>query len=452
MDNKEHKAVFEGGTAGGYICADIHEGQLPKFLENAVKVSDMPQQQDMLLLSTLTACSWALPNIRLLHDKGSKVYYPNLMTMVVAPPASGKGAMANARRLIEPIDRVLQMIERRAILSDDLNDVNFFESLMECGGNGFMLVTEMDLISKAWKKDSGYSSLFRQAFEHESWSRERHRGAKKVRFNVDEPRLSVVLSGTENQVKPLLGTGENGLACRFLPYIVNDVNLFDVNVLLHGDRYNENGAMIVYDRLASELYNRWRWLLEQQEGHLWSLTDEQANLLGQLITEGETMALERIEKQFVAGKLSKIQAKHMVDAIAAVIHRLAVIVKRIGCVLSMMRLEIGSELPEVIYCQDVDFATMTTIGEKILYHAYVLTEMLVLGENYVARNIYSRSDAEERIENLLAALPEKFNMEAAKRAADELSIPRATLFRYLKKLVEEKRLKHETKDEYQIIK
>jgi len=119
MDNKEHKAIFEGGTAGGYICADIHEGQLPKFLENAVKVSDMPQQQDMLLLSTLTACSWALPNIRLLHDKGSKVYYPNLMTMVVAPPASGKGAMANARRLIEPIDRVLQMIERRAVLVPD---------------------------------------------------------------------------------------------------------------------------------------------------------------------------------------------------------------------------------------------------------------------------------------------------------------------------------------------
>ena len=253
---EEKKVILEGPQGGGYICADIHEGQLPRFLEEAVTVSDMAQQQDMLLLSALTACSWALPHIKLLHDRGSKVYYPNLMTMVVAPPASGKGLMANARKLIEPIDRLLQVFERRAILADDLNDVNFFESLMECEGNGFMLVTEMDLISKSWKKDSGYSSLFRQAFEHESWSRDRHRGNKKVHFEVKEPKLSVVLTGTENQVKPLLGTGENGLACRFWPYILTDVNLFDVNVLLHGDKYSENGAKVVYERLGEELLKR----------------------------------------------------------------------------------------------------------------------------------------------------------------------------------------------------
>ena len=437
---EEKKVILEGPQGGAYICADIHEGQLPKFLEEAVTVSDMAQQQDMLLLSALTACSWALPHIKLLHDRGSKVYYPNLMTMVVAPPASGKGLMANARKLIEPIDRLLQVFERRAILADDLNDVNFFESLMECEGNGFMLVTEMDLISKSWKKDSGYSSLFRQAFEHESWSRDRHRGNKKVHFEVKEPKLSVVLTGTENQVKPLLGTGENGLACRFWPYILTDVNLFDVNVLLHGDKYSENGAKVVYERLGEELLKRWRWLVGQQEDHLWSLTDEQAELMGQLIKEGETMVLERIEKQHAAGKLTMLQAKQMVEAVAAVMHRLAVIVKRIGCVLSMMRLEVGSKLPEVIYCEDVDFATMMSVGEKVLYHAYVLTEMLVLGEKRAEVSVYARSDAEERVEKLLAALPEKFTTREAQDVGLAIDLSERTTRSYISGLLKEKRI------------
>ena len=145
------------------------------------------------------------------------------MTLVMAPPASGKGVMTNAQRLIAPIDQFLQACGRGVTIAADSSSVTFFECLRECGGNAFMMATEIDELSQAMRKDGGiYSSLFRQAFEHETWKRTRYRGQTKIQFVVEQPRLSVLLSGTQDQLKPLLKQGENGLASRFITYLLSD--------------------------------------------------------------------------------------------------------------------------------------------------------------------------------------------------------------------------------------
>ena len=440
----EQHYVFEASEAEGanYLCMGIHEGQLPRFLEEAVRVTDLPHQQDMLLLAALSAASYALPNIKLLHNMGSKVYYPNLMVVVVAPPASGKGTMENANKLIDPIDHFLKTLGMRAKVSASSNEVNFFESLMACGGSGFMLATEIDQLSKEFRKDGGYSTLFRQAFEHESWSRTRYRGGKRIHFELDEPKLSVVLSGTENQLKPLLGQGENGLASRFLPYIVEDVMLFDERVVLHGDKYNENGAKVVYERLGEELFARWKWLRAQEKEHLWSWTEEQAVLFGKLIKEAETLMLDYV------GQKPKAEQPELLKALMAMEHRMAVTLERIGLTLSLLRLEVGSELPDVIYCQDIDFVTIVTLGEKLFLHAYRLTESVLEESSRGVRLLDARIDARERMEELLEKLPDKFQFAKIKGLAEELNITERTLNRYMDELVAAKRIARISKGNY----
>ena len=54
---------------GLYLTTDLEQGQLPEFLTKAISVADEPSQQDMLLLGTLTAASYALPHVKILHGK-----------------------------------------------------------------------------------------------------------------------------------------------------------------------------------------------------------------------------------------------------------------------------------------------------------------------------------------------------------------------------------------------
>lgn len=431
----KHTLVLEVPSDERYICTDIHQGQLPRFLEEAVCVSDLPQQQDMLLLGTLTAYSYALPHIKMLHDNGGRVYYPNLMTLIVAPAASGKGIMNNARLLIEPIDYLLRGIGMRATLATDVTAATFFESLGECGGNAFMMATEMDVLAKAWKKDySDYSTLFRQAYEHEPFSRERYRGKHKVRLEIEQPQLSVLLSGTPNQLKPLIGSGENGLASRFLPYIVNDVMLFDKRVLQNGARYSETSAKVVYERLGKELCARWEWLSQQDHDCIWTLTDQQAQVLGDLVLDAEMVMLEHINS------LQLSNPEPMIKAVVAMTNRMVVTLKRIGLILSAMRLE-PCTLPETLYCSEDDFRTMILLGEKFLRHGFEMTRLLMDGEKPGEMTVRTRSDAADRRDDLLAALPDTFTTEQALQIAEGLSISRITFFRYLKVLTTQGQLK-----------
>ena len=53
--------VFNSPSEDLYLTTNIPEGSLPEFLTKALSVTDEPSQQDMLLLGTLTAASYATP-------------------------------------------------------------------------------------------------------------------------------------------------------------------------------------------------------------------------------------------------------------------------------------------------------------------------------------------------------------------------------------------------------
>ena len=86
------------------ITPNLQPNQLPQLLEQALSVAPEGEMRDMLLLSLLTNCAYALPAMRMLHGHPHHIYSADLLTMIIAPAASGKGIMNYGRTLLQAIE------------------------------------------------------------------------------------------------------------------------------------------------------------------------------------------------------------------------------------------------------------------------------------------------------------------------------------------------------------
>ena len=351
------------------------------------------------------------------------------------------------------------MINRQATIPANCSSAAFTELLANNLGSAFMMETEMDVLSATWKNDySNYSYLFRQAFEHETISRARKApgGAGVNYIEVPNPRLSVLLSGTYNQLKPLIVSRENGLASRFISYVVEDVAPFDRQVFENGDHLLPNGVQAVYDQLAQDLLARWQLLSALDHDILWSLTDEQSAILGDLFEDAENLLFEGLK---------------MPVSFAANFKRLAVSIKRIGIILSALRLDIlnsspkvgevparaeeyeassGKEpsnpsAPSVLYCSDDDFHTLVTLAEKLLRHAARVALALPEEDNPLQATIRQRNT---KASTLLSLLPNKFTTAQAVAIAQNNGIAERTAKQRLTDAVKTGLLRHSQKGKY----
>ena len=86
------------------ITPHIAAGQLPSLLEQALLSTKHAHMRDMLLLSLLTNMGYTMPAMRSQHGLPRHTYGPDLMTMVLAPAASGKGIMNYGRQLLTAVE------------------------------------------------------------------------------------------------------------------------------------------------------------------------------------------------------------------------------------------------------------------------------------------------------------------------------------------------------------
>ena len=260
-----------------YPTSEIPAGQLPPFLERAISVASTPEQKDMLLLSTLSAVSYAMPHVRFLYGDPMRDYFVNLMVAVIAPAASGKGVLSNSEKLLEPIDNFLRSRGKQAILSADTSSRAFFDVLEANGNTGFILETEIDELANTWKqKNNNYSTLLRKCFEHETLRVSRMAGPKGIiSKEIRQPHISMIISGTPRQLAPLMGTGENGLASRFMAYIIKRAPEFNMNVYVSDEREAAHAENPVFEQLSQELFERWQYLSGLSRNLYWKLRPEQ---------------------------------------------------------------------------------------------------------------------------------------------------------------------------------
>ena len=405
------------------ITTNLKPNQLPKLLEQALSVAPEGETRDMLLLSLLTNCGYALPAMRMLHGRPHHTYCPELLTMVVAPAASGKGIMNYGRLLLQAIEGANG---KQVYIPANSSASALLKVMDEYEGRGIVFATEMDTLTQTLRAAYGqFGDIVRCIFEHETVSQLRRQNNEFI--EIRNPRIAMLLSGTPNQVAPLLRNRENGLMSRFGCYVVNSRMEFNDNVWDVKEEGNMPSEAVLYDRLASELGDRYLWM--ETAGHecYFYLTDAQLKTIKRMFrSEYDTYSHE------------------FGDLFDASLKRMPVIMKRIGMILTGLRLDMTKPLPERVVCAEEDFQTMLLIGHKLLMHAAMVFQMMPelkatpvgeIGGNMLQKQFFQM-------------LPTDFTKQDAVKQAEVLGISEDTMKRWLTKYTQSNDLQRVEQGKY----
>ncbi len=414
--------------------------KLPGLLAKACSVFVEKRERDVYLTGALGVLSGCMPNTSGAYDR--RVTYPNLYTFIIAPAASGKGMLAYAK--------ILGMARHSQLLSDSRKDIEAYKKekqryevsqynfrkgkipnppkepevkplkvlfipansssamlirqLQSNASNGILFETEADTLGNVLKQDwGGYSDILRKAAHHECISYSRKQNDEFV--EITTPRLSVVLSGTPNQVISLIPSVEDGLFSRFLFYIFDiEVVWRDVSPAGADTNFREH-----FKNLSEEVLEMISFL--EKHPTEFNLRKDQWAFLNDSFGK----ALQRINKRVGQGALS-------------IVKRLGLISFRIAMILSSIRKFENKNTQPKLHCQGDDFHTAISLAETYLEHALYLYEQLPQSE------FSAMSGLSEKKKQLYQLLPDQFKRKQAVEQGKQFGLSERTIDRLLKKL------------------
>ncbi|MBP2619092.1 DUF3987 domain-containing protein [Chryseobacterium jejuense] len=407
---------------GGVINELIEEGvyrRLPKILQNITNPFT-GRERDIILTSAIGVLSACLPNLYGVYD-GDKIY-SNLYVMIIAPAASGKGVMNKSRILIDEIhDKVLKdsiniqkncKEEKKKSKEKDSDDCPSLEikilpanistaemyTYMGASNHGLLIMeSEADTMSNMLNNDwSNYSDILRKCFHHEPISISRK--VEKIFEDIKEPKLSLVMSGTPEQLKTLIKSKENGLYSRFIVYTFDEISQFK-NVFSKGTRNNnavfEEEAKIVF-KLYAALADPTRKEVELK------FTENQVEKFLKELTVMHGVILDSHPQSFISN-----------------LNRHGLILFRIAMILTALRnidniLAPGMKRQELI-CSNLDFILALRITKTFLKHSLV------------TYNSFDDGILSENDEKLLFELSNPFTRAQAVELGKKHDIPERTI-------------------------
>lgn len=317
----------------------------PEFLQRITDCGDSPAQRDILLLGTLTVIGSTLNRLVSIMY-GRKRKYPCLQTFIIAPPASGKGALTWVRRLAEPLhDDMMKTYNEKLkeyrsekvhwdtlgkqrastpepeqprmkmfLIAGDNSGTGILENLIDADGVGLVCETEADTVSAAIGSDYGHwSDTLRKSYDHERLAFNR-RTNHEYR-ECEKSFLSVLLSGTPAQVKPLIPTAENGLFSRQLFYCMPAIDEWQ-------DQFSLSDTD--YDTRFTAWGRQWKELLD-------ALTGSASNIRLKLTDEQKNEFNTHFARVF--GRAGAVHG----DSMRSTVARIAVNVCRMLCITALLR-------------------------------------------------------------------------------------------------------------------
>lgn len=455
----------------------------PPFIKQMIDCGNYIAQRDILLLGVFTVLGGTLnKRVRVLY--GQKYMYPCLQTFIVAPPASGKGALTWVRRLAEPIHEEMMarykdslknyreeknrwdsLGKKRSetpepeqpplkmfLIAGDNSGTGILENLIEADGVGLICETEADTVSTAIGADHGHwSDTLRKCHDHErlAFNRRTNREYRECPASY----LSVLLSGTPAQVRPLIPSAENGLFSRQLFYRMPPIDEW-------ADQFEQGDEDM--DSLFSDWGKQWKMLVDYLR--------ERVNIIQFHLSDTQK---EQFNSCFArifghAGLSYGYPMRSSVARIAINICRIASVVAFLRSVESLLipqaildsqfsilncpGLSPALEIPEEnvrdgivpsleLRINDDDFKAVLSLVEPLYRHSAGILSLLPSDE-------VPRSRTPTPQEALFAALPLSFNRQQALEEAERNNIPTATLDTCLKRMQERGTLEKNGRGEY----
>ncbi|MEI2759621.1 MAG: DUF3987 domain-containing protein [Bacteroidia bacterium] len=409
---------------------------LPLLLKDGARAFTDKRKRDVFFTGAISIISGCLPNVTGVYFQ--ERVYPHLYTFIIAPAASGKGVLKNAKRLADKYhQKILQQSRDAQKIHDnemsdfkqlersrkkgepspekpkappfkiifipaDCSKARMIEHLKANDGQGIICETEADTMSGAKKQDWGdYSTILRAAFHHETVSSTRKTDNQYDEIN--EPRLAVALSGTPAQAPRLLSSAEDGLFSRFLFYAYkNCIEWQDPSPKSNGVVYNDHFEALSVQVL--ELIS----LLELSPTTV-ELTEEQ---------------WQRINTDFPV-MLSEVVTFTSEDA-AGVVYRLGLIFFRLCMIFSALRKFENGEMSSTIICTDEDFNTVMQIVQTYLDHS------LLMFNNLPKQNEPMQFQSGDGKRRFFEALPQEFTRKEATEIGTKFKLSARTVDDVLK--------------------
>lgn len=412
-----------------HIVENMDVNNLPELMKSVLSLAHTPAEKDMLLMSALTACSGVLPNLYFKYGIGAKRYYPNLQLFIVGSAACGKGIANLALELVKPIHEANPLI-----IPGDATYPAFYQTLAKQKGRGYIHESEGSVITDIWRSSTvNYNTALRKAAEHETISRARCKEASVI----ENPQLSMVLTGTFSQYHALVPSIENGYFSRLLTLIVDEHQAFNSQYVQPSESSDET-----VKTCAEQLYHLYEKLLFSKPREF-RLTPDQRTRLGHHLETAYPTLIRMLGEDF-----------------HSVVLRMAVHIERIALILSALRScsprysaeqepsSISSVIivpsaknwdsdnsslsgardvrPENLVCSDLDYATAELIGNKLILHMAQAYQLIKGTEKIEAPKVKPL----DQKAILLSLLPAEFGHAILVKEAATQGIPARTAERW----------------------
>ena len=202
--------------------------RLPQLLQDILSIDQNSNdfQKKVQLLSTLTSIGTVIPKFQCVN-RNQKLMSPNLYAVILGAPGSGKSkidvGMTIMTKTEEAIKQMISLSQidpdlpsKCVIIPSNITRQRLIQHLSVNGSHSPNLLysTEMDNMKSTLKENStGFSEELRKAFEHEKINYSIKTG--NLTYTIDHPNLSLLISGTLDQVVGYLNV-DNGLFSRAL--------------------------------------------------------------------------------------------------------------------------------------------------------------------------------------------------------------------------------------------
>lgn len=331
------------------IVEHLDMQKLPESVQQMISLASTPEEQDIILMATLTAASACMPNLYFHYGPTGKKYYANLQCFILAAAASGKGIANQALEMVRVIDEQYPML-----IAGDSTLPAFYKALQEQNGCGYLHESEGSVITDIWKTStSNYNTALRKAAEHEPISRNRVKKASEI----SSPRLSMLLTGTFGQYRALVPSVENGYFSRLLTVVIKGSHAFDKRYVS-----SKSAQSVIPQQVGHHLLRVYESLMNAGERE-WSLTDTQKIRLG-----------EHLETEY--GSLISLLGDNFHSAVI----RMAVQIERMAMILSVLRAQstdrFADRIQTELLCTDEDYETAELIGNRLLLHMAAAFRMI----------------------------------------------------------------------------
>lgn len=411
---------------------------LPDILKEGARVLIDRREKDIFLTGAIGILSGCLRNVS--GGYNGKVHFANLFVFIIAPAASGKGALTYAKQLGEKFHKRLleesekqkkiyqtelaeykQKIGDKKVNIKDLeppteppfkilfipgnnSSARIIQHLKEGDEQGIFCETEADSMGNVLKQDWGsYSDLLRKGFHHEPVSYSRK--TNKEYIEINKPQLSVALAGTPGQVEGLIKSAEDGLFSRFLFYTFKSEPIWiDASPTLGGVNLTQH-----FEDLSGLVLQMIDFL--EANGKIeFHLTDPQWKKLNAF-----------------GNSAIKNMTAFVSEDLASTAKRFGLILYRISMVLTALRYFENGEVETNFVCSDEDFEIALALMVVFKEHSvYMFKELPKIGKAL-----------DPALKLLFDALPEKFQRKDAVRLSfSTFQIPERTTDLYLSKMVQ----------------